>query len=226
MFRRLARLPRPLLLLSGVLLATCVAAVVLFSSLNVGQELLGPAGVQNGSVSATANPNSRVLPVPYLSQGNTHWCFVTSLSMVLSYDGDKVSPSTIASAMHQGSGTGSSVLDLLAPALGSYVSKFPDLSVRRDLLRNWTFADYKYAIDTLSSPVIVSSFGFPGHTVVVVGYSVENGKRYVYVNDPSGYLTKIQWKTNGVSYAKVPWEQLSAFSWTRPLVMHTLIVRK
>ena len=68
------------------------------------------------------------------------------------------------------------------------------------------------------TPVIVSTFGLPGHTLVVVGYSIGLEERYLYVHDPSGYFSRHAWGSNRVKFAKIKWSVFSRYDWARIVI--------
>jgi len=159
---------------------------------------------------------ARRLPVPYYSQGATRWCFNDSLSMVLRYFGKSVAPEDIARAFQQGPEQSMNFLDVLAGRVGTYVSQWPDLALEQSV-RSWNFSEYRSRIEA-GCPVITSYYGVPGHTVVVVGYSVGTPGDYLYVHDPSGFLTELKWRTGARAYARVPWESFREVSWSQTVL--------
>ena len=166
---------------------------------------------------------SKVIQVPYLTQGYTQWCFQTSLAMVLRYFGKDVLPADIALVRNQQPRQTVGLLDLLSGWADSYVSQWSELSFREDPFDSWSWEQYKTNIDA-NHPVIVSSFGFPGHTVVVVGYMEDSGSRYLYIHDPSGYLSQWKWHTGRIAFVKVPWSKFSGFFWPPLLVVNSVVV--
>lgn len=169
-------------------------------------------GAWRGAVEQSTVESSKLLDVPYISQGHSHRCFEASLDMVLRYWGKDVSLQDIGKASGHGSNAGDSFFDLFLGWVGPYLSRWHDLDCNHDILA-WDFSRYRAEIDR-GMPVIATTFGLPGHTIVVVGYSVEAGHRFLYVHDPSGYLTNLKWRTGAVKYARVPWSQFAGFYWT------------
>jgi hypothetical protein len=157
------------------------------------------------------------LPVPYADQGTTKWCFEASLSMVLQYYGDPVRPGDIADALGIGPDESTSFLDIFFGSIESYLSGRPGLDFRQHI-GNWGFERYAELIDN-DTPVIVSTFGLPGHTLVVTGYAVEDDGAYLYVNDPSGYYSKLAWKGDRNRAARVSWSQFSRNLWSEMIIV-------
>jgi hypothetical protein len=171
-------------------------------------------GLSERSDSGAGDPQqlpSKQLVVPFEDQGQTRWCFEASLSMVLQYFGKQVSPGDVAEGLGVGPDGSTSFLQIFGSSVRSYISRWPDLSTYRHL-GNWDFARYVDLIDA-GSPVVVSTFGMPGHTVVVTGYSEANDEKYLYINDPSGFYTKMAWGTGMTSQARVNWSQFSRNLW-------------
>jgi len=179
---------------------------------------------QESSVqSPSPRDSSKLLRVPYISQGPTKWCFQTALSMVLQYNGKHVLPADIAKANNQRPNRATSILDVLFGWVSSYVGRWPELSLHRSL-SDWGFQQFQRVLnDGGGEPIIVSTFGIPGHTLVVVGYAVEDGKDYLYLHDPSGYLTEHKWNTGFLAYAKVSWDLFSRSYWTKVFISHPQI---
>ena len=164
-----------------------------------------------------SSPDSaKILSVPYISQGATSWCFESLLEMVLGYWGESVDVTDFASASGHGPAAGNNVFDIFWGWVHPYLSARTNLVYEYDIL-GWDFDRYRAEIDN-NVPVIVSFFGLPGHTVVVVGYSPEDGERYLYLNDPSGYLTDLKWDTGAVSRARVSWTDFSGLHWTELVI--------
>jgi hypothetical protein len=159
---------------------------------------------------------ARELDVPYVNQGETNWCFQASLSMVLQYHGKVVFPSDIAESLGRGRDESLSFLDMFLGPVDSYLATWPDLSAGHHLL-NWNFGQFVESIDK-EVPVVVSTFGLPGHTIVVVGYSEEPGGQYLYVHDPSGFLSQLRWGGDSLMFAKVSWSVFSRHKWTQLVV--------
>ncbi|MDP2731169.1 MAG: C39 family peptidase [Dehalococcoidales bacterium] len=170
-------------------------------------------GERVASVKELLPVSSKQLTVPYVEQGNTNWCFEASLSMVLRYYGIDVTAASIAADIGESEDDGISFLDMFLGPVDSYLLRWPEFQAQHRL-GNWGFARYA---DTIHKgiPVVVSTFGFPGHTLVVVGYSEESEGRYLYVHDPSGFYSKLRWGDNGVRYVKVNWSLFSQSNWTQ-----------
>lgn len=170
-----------------------------------------------GEVSAiesesNSSETSQLLAVPYVSQKDTSWCFESSLDMVLRYWGKDVSLEDIANASGHARNVGNSMLDVFFGWVNSYLAQWPDLAFSRGLW-GWGFDNYREMIDQ-GRPVIASTFGLPGHTIVVVGYLTEDAQDYLYVHDPSGYLSRMKWQTKSVVFARVTWDEFSRMHWT------------
>lgn len=192
-----------------------LTAVLFFDLVTTSQHTDFVMSKNDISVKDSALAPVRLLYVPYVEQGATNWCFEAALSMVLQYYGEIVGPSHIAKDLGAGPDDSVSFLDMFFGPVDSYLSKRPELSFRHDV-RIWDFPQYANLVDS-GQPLIVSTFGFKGHTVVVVGYS-EHGERYVYVHDPSGYYSKLAWDTNKTEFARVPWLVFSKSYWTKLII--------
>jgi uncharacterized protein YvpB len=166
----------------------------------------------DASIKELLTVSSKRLTVPYVEQGNTNWCFEASLSMVLQYYGKEVTVADIAASLGEQKSDSISFLDMFLGLVDSYLSRWPEFLVRHHLW-NWDFAHYVDVIDE-GIPIVVSTFGFPGHTLVVVGYSEEADGQYLYVNDPSGYFSKLRWGKKTVRNVKVDWSIFSRSNWT------------
>jgi ABC-type bacteriocin/lantibiotic exporter with double-glycine peptidase domain len=152
------------------------------------------------------------LGVPYIEQGNTNWCFETSLSMVAQYYGKHLSPADIAKGLGARPKDGLNFFDMFFGRVDSYLAKWSGFSFEHHI-GSWNFCQYVNMIDK-NTPVIVSTFSLPGHTIVVVGYADGPEGQYLYVHDPSGYLSRCAWQTNAVKYTKVSWSVFSKSHWT------------
>jgi hypothetical protein len=161
-------------------------------------------------------PQDQNLAVPYVPQGTTRWCFETALSMVMRYYGETVSPSDIAEGLGAGPNESVSILDMFLGSVDSFLATWPQFSVQRES-GDWGFPQYAEEIDT-GTPIIVSTFGLEGHTVVVVGYSREPEGYYIHVHDPSGYYSKLAWGTNRNVFARVKWSVFSKNHWTQTIL--------
>jgi hypothetical protein len=184
------------------------------------------APASHPTTSAAAIDNDNFLPVPYMSQGNTNWCFLTSVAMVADYFGKKTSPQDMAKTLNYAPQQSVNLLDVLFHKPDSFLARWPDLNIQHRY-GIWSFDDYRAQIDA-GLPVIASSYSFlpatrQGHTLVVVGYYVHDGDEYVYVNDPSGYMTA-GWGTTGPRWAIVPWKTFEDFSqnaWSHVIISRT-----
>ena len=156
--------------------------------------------------------SSKRLTVPYVEQGDTSWCFEASLCMVLQYHGKEITAADIAASLGEQKSDSISFLDMFLGLVDSYLSGWPELSAQH-YLGNWDFTHYVDIIDE-GIPIVVSTFGFPGHTLVVVGYSKETDGQYLYVNDPSGYFSKLRWGKKSVRNVKISWPLFSRSNWT------------
>ncbi|MBI2831217.1 MAG: C39 family peptidase [Chloroflexi bacterium] len=201
----------------GVIFALLATA----SYLNVSSsqfDFVAGSSIENEAGAPGKTSAEKVLRVPYLNQGLTNWCYHYALSMVLQYNGKNVTARQIGEAHNHGPQRAMSLLDLILGWVNAYVAQWPELSVEQRL-GTGTFEYYKSQIDaSVPEPVIVSSYGLPGHTLVVVGYAIEDDEFYLYVHDPSGFLTESTWKTGRKAFAKVSWEQFSRFNWVRLVV--------
>ena len=109
-----------------------------------------------------------------------------------------------------------SFFDIFFGPVNSYLSEWPEFSVKH-YLTPLDFSEYAALIDS-GTPVIVSSFGFPGHTLIVEGYSSDAEGNYIYVHDPSGYFSKFVWGTGRTQFARVEWAVFSKVRWTELVI--------
>ena len=204
-------------------LGLVIASVFIFSIVvsNIAGLSWRPFGFESPPSNASAsNAQTNILTVPYSAQGNTNWCYQSALSMVLQYNHEQVLPADIARSKNQSPTTSTNLVDILFGPVGTYVSTWPDLSFH-SALESWNFQQFKYFIDKNKEPVIVSTFGKQGHTVVVVGYSIENGRKYLIIHDSSGIYTLVKWKVQSKIYAKVSWESFSQSDWLETYIIHS-----
>jgi hypothetical protein len=161
----------------------------------------------------------KILPVPYSYQFDMDWCFLNSLSMVLRFYGKEVHAWDIAEEWNIGNKEGISLLtyemifDILSGnKVKNYVKKVDsNLSVEGPYwTRIWHLIDFdsgnwfehiKKNIDE-GSPIIFSAIhhgtifdkhNIIGHAIVITGYSIENGERWLFVHDPSGAFVREEW---------------------------------
>jgi hypothetical protein len=174
--------------------------------------------VQKSTVRGNAilSPPGRLLSVPYVGQGNTSWCYQASLAMVLAYRGEGVELDSVVAASGNRPNQPTSLPEVLFGRSNLYVSRFQGLSAEHNLAI-WSFAQYAAEIDT-GNPVIVSSFGEKGHTIVVVGYAFSEGNKYLYINDPSGFITDGTWNLNSRYLARVKWEDFANKFWVKTVI--------
>jgi hypothetical protein len=156
------------------------------------------------------------LDVPPAEQGETRWCFEASLSMVLRYYGKAVTPEDIAENMGIGPDESTGFLTVFFGGVESYLANWRDLAALQHI-GNWSFDRYVDLIDA-GTPVIASTFGLPGHTVVVTGYAMGANGDYLFVNDPSGYYTRLEWGTYRTQQAMVSWSRFSGYLWSELVI--------
>jgi len=215
-FNRSPTLRRVRYFVAGLVFSSLLIGLMVDTSAPLPATATGDSRLQLPS----ARDSLKLLGVPYIDQGPTRWCFQTALSMVLQYNGKNVLPGDIARANNQSPNRATSILDVLFGWVDLYVSRWTDLSLHRSLA-DWSFQQFQEVLsDGRGEPIIVSTFGIPGHTLVVVGYCIEDGKEYLYLHDPSGYLTEYKWDTGSRVYAKVTWEQFARSYWVKVFVTY------
>jgi hypothetical protein len=208
---------------SAFSLGLAIASVLIFSLTisNIAGLSWRPFEIESPPLDVSvSNAQSNILQVPYSAQGNTNWCYQSALSMVLRYNHKAVLPADIARSKNQSPNAATNLVDILFGPVGSYVSNWPDLKFH-STLGSWSFEQFKYFIDKNKEPVIVSTFGKRGHTIVVVGYSIEHGQKYLLIHDSSGTFTLAKWNLRSKTYAKVRWERFSQSDWLETYITHT-----
>jgi hypothetical protein len=148
--------------------------------------------IENNNEVFTAKNIVVKLRVPYLHQGNTEWCTPTSLAMMLKYYGKYLNAYDLAEVADLGHGEGCDIPEHLT--LDLFISNLDGLNCDY-VLQIIEFYDRdawfnEYIKDYLESgrPVYLC-YAIHGadvkHAIVIVGYSIENGDKYVYFHDPS-----------------------------------------
>ena len=137
--------------------------------------------------------NGALLRVPYFNQGTTDWCVLNSVAMVLQYYGVSDHSWDLAREFSQGHDEAfdTAVDEIIGKKLTNYIEN-KNLALRVDIVsfpaRLPFFNSYiKNPIDA-GKPIIIAyhRIGVGGHAVVIVGYSIRDGTKYVYIHDPSG----------------------------------------
>ncbi len=194
-----------------------LAAILTFTALFSNLVTTGQAsGLANATDMLSVQDSPYTLYVPYLEQGSTKWCFETAMSMVLGHYGKDASPDDIAAVFGYKPEESVTFFDVLLGKVNRYLSQWQDLSVEHHLFP-MTFSRYVKLIDA-GTPVIASTFGLPGHTVVVVGYSRGAEGDFLYVHDRSGCYSQLEWGTDSNRFARVKWSEFSRKNWIETVI--------
>jgi len=144
----------------------------------------------SGTVSHTEQVSLRVpfMSVPYLYQGDTGWCFPTSVAMVMGFFGENVNPWEVAIALHQGHDDGFTDTVENLNTLKFYVE---GKGLLYDPIAGAQAAPTENELQSKLSqnePIVLTVMPFgdlkQAHTVALTGYVDDN----FYVNDPAGGL--------------------------------------
>jgi len=140
----------------------------------------------------------KLLSVPYFHQGKTQWCWLNSIAMILQYYGVKVHSWDYADEHNLGRDRPMIPYFPFCDNIhiDSYIRSknlIPAIAVLNPNSFGYEgFFDIiiKDSIDD-KIPVFLSYDAERhgnkfGHAIVIVGYSIRNGQRYVYIHDPSG----------------------------------------
>jgi len=153
--------------------------------------------VESDESNNTANTEVNViklLPVPYFNQGTTEWCVLNSVAMVLQYYGVRDHSWDLAREFSQGHDeTFDTFVD--DEKLTNYIENKNLALIIEGIsfpARLPFFNSYiKNPIDA-GKPIIIGyhRIGVGGHAIVIVGYSIRDGTKYVYIHDPAGRFFK------------------------------------
>jgi hypothetical protein len=172
-------------------------------------------------VKADSSEVTKKLAVPYMNQGDTQWCFLNSLSMVMQYYGVRIHAWDLAETWNLGhdEGTGNILHEIIEQKVKDFVES-KGLTVDTPVVGGtWTFDFYKDHIDS-AEPVILCGYSTSwqiiptgGHAVVVVGYKSNSTGDYLLIHDPSGYFVVDKWgdwaeATYPYMYAIAPWNKV------------------
>jgi uncharacterized repeat protein (TIGR01451 family) len=172
-------------------------------------------------VKADSSEVTKKLAVPYMYQGDTQWCFLNSLSMVLQYYGVRIHAWDLAETWNLGhdEGTGNILHEIIEQKVKDFVES-KGLTVDTPVVGGtWTFDFYRDHIDS-AEPVILCGYSTSwqiiptgGHAVVVVGYKSNSTGDYLLIHDPSGYFVEDEWgdwaeATYPYMYAIAPWNKV------------------
>lgn len=175
-------------------------------------------------VQASSSEIIKKLPVPYMYQGTTGWCFLNCLSMVMQYYGIKIHAWDLAQTWNLGhdEGTGSILQEIIEHKVKEFVES-KGLTVDTPCVKGtWNFNFYKTHID-LGEPVILVGYSTAlqiiptgGHAVVITGYKSNSTGDYLLIHDPSGYFVKDQWgewteTKYPYMYAIAPWTKVQEY---------------
>ena len=156
-------------------------------------------------------PNQgKILNVPYFNQGNTNWCYLNCLSMLLQYYGVNKYPWDLASrdVFNKAHDVSMSTLDL--SNIRDYVNNIQKAGLSCDTLMTFgpfvTPDDLFTHIQTNIDRGFTEMYMFMDHVIVVVGYDIENGIKHAYIHDPSG---KMKFQDRDQMFIRVPIDILS-----------------
>ena len=147
----------------------------------------------------------KILPVPYLNQGDTSWCALASMAMLYDYCDGSNSAHAWDLANYFTVGKKDSVGHI--KAVNRYLGVFDDelyyLNKITPSKYEYVFADskqlnYKDVLDRITNNIsidrpIIYDFSKITHSIVIVGYKnvpEEPDNPWIYVNDPSGALVE------------------------------------
>ena len=168
-------------------------------------------------------PESKILSVPYYHQGDTDWCALTSMSMILKYYYNV--DSNYSANIHSWDIANQLGFKRKIWFLGDlFLGEDEDEKVEKyfrdnDLLTN-KMKDEDIKFDTIkksiddNNPIFLAIHKFLelNHAVVIVGYKIINGKEIVYINDPSGILSQKNIGQGRDSIVReVEWDDLSVY---------------
>jgi len=161
------------------------------------------------TIDLSGGKESKILPVPYYSQGQTNWCMLANVIMLqklykkpfaIFKDSDPWHVEHLAKRLDRGQNQGTLPWPSDWPwedGLGNLWMRLKkNVDVKEDYLKakhlpNPTFEDFKKAIDSFH-PVVLNMARnggkVAGHVSLVVGYIGGNEKKLV-IHDPSGSLT-------------------------------------
>lgn len=138
----------------------------------------------------------KLLNVPYFYQGGTNWCWANSLAMILQYFGKGDHAWNLASLLKADRSDGLWDYDPLEMALikSYFLSKNLVLNVYTSVYdKDNLFQLISYSIDKQKTPIGIAfdPSNFRRHWIVVVGYKIENGNKYIYYLDPEASFSGI-----------------------------------
>jgi hypothetical protein len=139
----------------------------------------------------TVTTVTQPLQVPYYNQGNTNWCWATSISMILRYYGYDRKPWQIAADFDKGPEAGLRIFQL--GAFENYLETYYD----RGVPDAWKSESFILDNNLVSRMHEVLAQGHPlwlycsdaEHAVVATGFDGPADTDHVFINDPSGALT-------------------------------------
>jgi len=177
-----------------------------------------PLAVFSQSAQATfSNP----LPVPYMMQGQTYWCWANSLAMVMQYYGKSVHSWDLARVAVAGHDEGANILDVVQDVrIASYIEglglSIDTWQILTSTILGESWNTIKSDIDS-GKPIVFCGVAlviawppYAGHCIVINGYEDDASGKFLYVHDPSGYFVSTLWQLGVAApymFVKVPWEK-------------------
>jgi len=150
-------------------------------------------GIVPVSVIGKNHPNP--LPVPYYNQGDTNWCTISALAMVMRYYGKNVHPGDVANALNiRDPKDGIPKSDwIFGKKVENYVigegfsfKIYYKLSEKdiRDIIDNEKPVIVNYYIFEVNKRQSKKDLYVGGHSIVIVGYKQNMGRFNYYIHDP------------------------------------------
>ena len=162
----------------------------------------------NISLSTATIPTIR-LNVPYYYQGSLDWCTPTSIAMLMSFYGNRIDakPWRIAQLLGMNRNEGFNMILSASSMINALNNTY--FQGQWSLQTHYSYSSIQNKIiETLSQnrPLFIGLGGgatIQGHAIVVTGIS----DQYVWVNDPSGYLTNDILNLGEKVNARLTWAQ-------------------
>ena len=184
---------------------TTLKVSVLSEALNTHQIYVTGTSGSLGHVE-TATLNVPFISVPYFSQGDTKWCFPTSVAMAMNYFGVSKHPWEIANDLlldHEASGVG-----LTQWLLYQYLLQN---GLNYDLTGLIVNKENLVSMLGRNEPILLNLISIQ-HTVVITGYSAASD--CFFVNDPSGFLINKVYPTKTPPFIQIniSWDSLKTYA--------------
>jgi len=158
---------------------------------------------------------NQLLSVPYFNQGKTEWCWLNTIAMVLQYYGVNDHAWDLADSFNAGRNQGDWSIDWLI--VENYVQN-KNLEINTAILIPKEYSKEGFFSIHIQNPLddkipVILSYKkminneMKGHSIVIVGYKIENTEKFVYIHDPSGLFFGVQNDINNM-FIKVPYQDL------------------